>query len=585
MKTIQKVKFREFIRPLKRIPKVYGEKHFFVFDTETKIENDIHNFVFAYVLEYRPTKKKFNDLNEKIKHCSKYHFFKSREELTKFLFGINVKSGKKSKTTRLIFAHNLEYDIKFLRFDIVKKAGFELKKFMINPTYMVFVDKKRDLRVTFIDTFNFYKTSLEKLFPNEKVNIDFEKYDYKDLSMLKKRCKVDVFLTAKLVHDLKGVSAADLSFKTFRESKIYVQKIETPIASKSYYGGRVECFINNLRIPNINYYDFNSLYPSVMKDNVFPIKYVQTIENPSVEFVKEVIKRNFFVFAEVEVNVPDSVNIPPFPFKGEDGKLYFPVGRFKTFLAQPEIVLGLEKGFIEKFYKIEIYFAKEIFTEFVNKYYELKQKYKERKEYFKLILNSLSGKFGQREHETKIIQIDETDFIGDFELENEKYYVFNGYGFKTKVLEKRKYNVAIASAASSYARVKLYKMMEKAKFNVVYCDTDSIFTSEILPTSDKLGDLKLECSGEFLGFRAKCYIISDKVKFKGAKVSLQLLSKIPEKIVVELKNFPTLRQYIKNKGVIQNVKVTKEFDLNDDKRKGKGLTKPYKVEELIERWR
>jgi len=584
MKTIQKVKSREFIRPLKRIPKVYGEKHFFVFDVETKIENDTHNFVFAYALEYRPSKKKFNDLNEKIKRCSKYHFFKSREELTKFLFAINVKGGKKKKTTRTIFAHNLEYDIKFLRFDIVKKAGFELKKFMINPTYLVFVDKKRDLRITFIDTFNFYKTSLEKLFPNEKVSIDFEKYDYKDLSILKKRCKVDVFLTAKLVHDLKGVSASDLSFKIFRESNVYVQKIETPLAKNSYYGGRVECYVNNLRIPNINYYDFNSLYPSVMKGNIFPIKYVQTIENPSIEFVKEVIKRNFFVFAEVEVNIPEDINIPPFPFKGEDNKLYFPVGKFKTVLAQPEIMLGLEKGFIEKFYKIEIYYAKEIFTDFVKKYYSLRQQNPGRKEYYKLILNSLYGKFGQREHETKLIQVEETDFIGDFEMEGEKYYVFNGYGFKTKVLEKRKYNVAIASAVSSYARVKLYKMMEKAKFNVVYCDTDSIFTTEILPTSEKLGDLKLECSGEFLGFRAKCYIIKDKVKFKGAKVSLNLLNKLPEKVVIELNKFPTLREYIKNKGVIKNVKVIKEFDLNDDKRKGKGVTKPYKVEELIRRW-
>jgi len=573
---------RELIRPLKRAVKSYGEKYFMVLDVETEVLSDgTHKFLFAYVLEYHPTRRKFKNLKEKIEKCSRLHFFRSQERLTHFLFNPN----RWAKKTRLIFGHNITYDLKFLKFDIPKKLGFKLKRLMLNPTFITFVNKKMDFRVTFLDTFNFYKTSLEKLFPEEKVSIDFKEYDYSNLSLLKKRCKIDVLLTARLVHNLKGISASDMSFKIFRTKNVYIQKIETPIAKQSYYGGRVECYINNLRVENVKYYDFNSLYPSVMKGNLFPIKFIQTLDNLSVKTVKELIRRKFFLFAEVEVNVPEDVKIPPFPFRGKDGKLYFPVGKFVTYLASPEIELGLELGYIIRFIKVEQYYSKDIFSEFVEEYYKLRQQYPELKEYYKLILNSLYGKFGQREHETKIIETDDFNFIGKISVEEGEYYVFNGYGFETRTVDKRKYNVAIASAVTSYARVKLYKLMQSINFDVVYCDTDSVFTVKKLETSKELGALKLECEGTFLGFRAKAYIIKDKVKFKGGKVSLQLLQEGREEIIVSMKSFPTFRQFIKNKGVVKNVEIVKRFNLIDDKRKGKGITEPYSVEELMQKWK
>ncbi|UTU47220.1 protein-primed DNA polymerase B [Archaeal virus sp.] len=583
MKTVQLSSGkRDFIRPLKRAVKVYGEKYFMVLDVETKVEADgTHKFLFAYVLEYHPSRRKFKDLKEKIEKCSRLHFFRNQERLTHFLFNPN----RWTKKTRIIFGHNITYDLKFLKFDIPKKLGFKLKRFMLNPTFITFVNKKMDFRVTFLDTFNFYKTSLEKLFPDEKVAIDFKEYDYSNLNLLKKRCKIDVLLTARLVHDLKGISASDMSFKVFRTKNVYIQKIETPLAKESYYGGRVECFINSLRVENVKYYDFNSLYPSVMKNNLFPIKFIQTLDNPTVETVKELIKRKFFLFAQVEVEVPEDVRIPPFPFRGEDSKLYFPVGKFTTFLASPEIELGLELGYIKRFIKVEEYYSKEIFTEFVEEYYKLRQEHPELKEYYKLILNSLYGKFGQREHQTKLVETEDSDFIGKVEFEGKEiYYIFNGYGFKTTVTEKRKYNVAIASAVTSYARVKLYRLMQSINFDVVYCDTDSIFTVRKLETSKELGGLKLECEGTFLGFRAKCYVIGDKVKFKGGKVSLQLLNNCGEEITVEMEKFPTFREFIKNKGIVKNLKVIKKFNLVDDKRKGRGLTEPYNAKELMQKW-
>jgi len=596
LKVDQKVinsRCREFIRPLKRVPKIYGKRNFFVFDVETKVEADgTHRFLFAYVLEYRYAKK-FEDLplDEKINRCSKYHFFKTRTELTRFLFGINrrekgvrIKKIKK-KSTRFIIGHNITYDMQFIDLEIARKDGFELKKFMQNPNYWVFYNKEKDIRVVFLDTFNFYKSSLENLFPKEKVKINFEEYDYNDLRLLKRRCKVDVFLTCKLAFDLKGVSASDMAFKSFREEKgIYIQKIETVIAKESYYGGRVECYVNNLRVEDVKYYDFNSLYPSVMKGNLFPVKYVQTLENPSFEVVKELIKRNFFIFAEIEVEVPNDVNIPPFPYRGKDEKLYFPTGRFTTCLAMPEIILGLELGYIKKFIKVEQYYADKIFDNYVDKYYRLRQENPDKKEFYKLHLNSLYGKFGQKEHMTSIINTDETSFIGLVQIEGEKYYIFKGYGFKSRTTETRKYNVAIASAVTSYARVKLYRLLREINFDVVYVDTDSVFTTRKLPTSNELGKLKLECEGTFLGFRAKCYIIKDKVKFKGARVSLQLLQNSTQEISVELKKFPTLKEFIKNGGVVKTLKVVKKFNLVDDKRKGKGITKPFDVEELLSKW-
>jgi hypothetical protein len=90
---------------------------------------------------------------------------------------------------------------------------------------------------------------------------------------------------------------------------------------KSYYGGRTEAFKRG-EIRKANYYDFNSLYPSVML-NEFPdpnsirrnrlndISYIESYEG----------------VAHVDVEAPN-IDIPLLPFRSPENKLLFPTGSF-----------------------------------------------------------------------------------------------------------------------------------------------------------------------------------------------------------------------------------------------------------------
>jgi hypothetical protein len=48
------------------------------------------------------------------------------------------------------------------------------------------------------------------------------------------------------------------------------------------------------------------------------------------------------------------------------------------------------------------------------------------------------------------------------------------------------------------------------KYDALYCDTDSIATYKKIPTSEKLGDFKLEARGNAMFIRPKLYFIFDK---------------------------------------------------------------------------
>ena len=564
MKAVQKHARRQMIRPLKTRPSTYERRRVIVFDVETT--SSAHpKFVLAYALYHDGTKK----------YCRrKYHFFRTREGLTKFIM-----SKAKPKKALYVFAHNMTFDFSFLDHRLLFKT-FRLTHVSIQP-FIVKLSSPNHGTITFLDTMNFFKQSLEQLFPDEKVKVDFSSQP--SISLLKKRCRKDVELTFRLVAKVGGVSASQWALKLFRsEARVHIQKITTPLAVKSYYGGRVECYVNHMPVENIKYYDFNSLFPTVMAENPMPIKYVQTIRNPSHEMVKTLLAKGFFLFAHVRVNVPEDERIPPFPLK-HNGKLYFPVGEFDTFLASPEIVLGLEKGWIKKFYIIEQYYAKNVFKEFVEKYYRLRLQDEANSMFYKLVLNSLYGKFGQRRTKSKIVQLKEP-YTGHMALldgkEKASVYFIRGQGFAVKKLGEYEYIPAISSAIASYARVKLYKTMEKIKFNVVYTDTDSLFTPETLETGTGLGELKLKGVGTFVGFRAKAYVFGDSVKFKGARVNKTMLNPETFKVKVKVKNFSTLRQFIKDK-VYRIVETEKVFDLKDDKREGFGFTRPKRACDIL----
>ena len=139
----------------------------------------------------------------------------------------------------------------------------------------------------------------------------------------------------------------------------------------SYYGGRTEIFFQG-KMPKRKYYivDVTSMYPFVMQNFKFPISCIGRITRPD---VKTLIKKTdeYGVIANVDINT--EINCLP---KRHNNKLTFPIGRFNTTLAQPELKLALDLGIVENVNIGYLYHMDYIFKDYVKEFFAMKQKYK-----------------------------------------------------------------------------------------------------------------------------------------------------------------------------------------------------------------
>ena len=151
-----------------------------------------------------------------------------------------------------------------------------------------------------------------------------------------------------------------------------------------------------------------------------------------------------------------------------------------------------------------------IFRDFVNHYYNIKSHSAgAKKAIAKLVLNSLYGKFGQRHVFDEFIIDDDKkaryNYIPSLNLSRRKRISYSKYQ-----------HTEIAGLITSYARLKLYSLFEKAGMDsVYYCDTDSIITSSLMKTSSALGDIKEEADiEEFIALSPKVYAYTESNKEK-----------------------------------------------------------------------
>lgn len=134
-------------------------------------------------------------------------------------------------------------------------------------------------------------------------------------------------------------------------------------------------------------------------------------------------------------------------------------------------------------------------------------------------------------------------------------------------------NVAIASAITALARVEMAEYLGDSNLNIWATDTDSLITDSKLPTSDELGDLKLEAEYDEACFIApKVYGAKLKngesfTKVKGYKNSLpydKLKTLLPRNSKLELKQDKWIKNY--NKGNIKINHTVYSLKATDNKR-------------------
>jgi hypothetical protein len=533
-------------------------------DTETET-TDISNF-------QHELKFKIGVFQKVIRQKGKYVFRKPITSLNISSFHKNIYRELPEKCW--LIAHNWHFDFFSGCFlDFIKFYGFEVQFFSFDANRFILKVANSQKEIVFVDSFNYFQFSLKKM--GEILGYTKGEIDFKTASLEKliTYCIRDVNVLAKFfinfVETVKknkanlGYTIANTAYKTYMNKFVpfQIQKSDLDVEhleGKSYYGGRTECFRIGDFKDEFYMLDINSMYPDVMKNNKYPVELTD--------------KETDYYIADCTVKV----KFPCLPYRF-NGKLCFPVGTFRGVWCSPELNLrGIE---ILEVHKKQYYKAAYIFSDYVDKFYELKKNGKNDFEilYSKLMLNSLYGKFAQKQFDTE--KLGETDLSNGIHLTNlGSFLVLNGEMFKSDISGySQKSHVAISSFCTSYARKKLFNSMLMAGFeNLFYCDTDSLLVNKtgylrLKPfISDRLGDWKLEQTGDSVTIRGcKMYQFGKKLRVKGVKKAVDLVNSyrqerwfktksllkrgITDRVLIE--DFTKNLSYIYDKGIVIGNKV------------------------------
>lgn len=478
-------------------------KHnFYVFDTETtKLEPQPKNFVFGVIYGFNYSKVI-------------YSIEDFKKEFSKPKYNDNI-----------IFAHNAEFDLMTIFGNIyteIDNAAIFNGKF-ISAKYN---------KLTFADSMNIYPTSvknigeiigIEKL-ENSKISgesLSKENISDLDISYCKRDCEI-IFKALLKIFEMVGsikITLPSISLSDYRQNYLKEDLFFSELVDEffeSYFGGRTEAF--KIGKVNAKVYDINSMYPYVMQDMYFPdILHLKKEFNITDKFLIHALK-HYEGLAKITV-IHKKTYYGYLPVKTKVNgfeKLIFPVGEFTTTVNFNELRFAFENNVIEIKKVHYIVYGKPVFTpfkEFINDKYLLRQTTNNELEklIYKLMMNSLYGKFGQRnKYKTAYYKDIPYDEIQQYQ-EQEKFCevkIFNNDRLDCYVITENEslknsfYAIPVyASYITSQARLLLLKnLLKNESFKVVYCDTDSIFVDSDNDNtiyfngtlSNDLGSFKLE---------------------------------------------------------------------------------------------
>ena len=396
----------------------------------------------------------------------------------------------------MVWACNMEYDLVNLCGPWVGKMAtlvYRGSTGMIRASW-------RDAKVRFFDTLRHWPMSVEQM----GRFIGLPKLDRLGAAgSLKKEieyCQRDTEITWKFVYEmlrrydemqldlretLPGMALQLFKNQFYLDPWPTVTRMDKEFFRQGYYGGRVEVYHFGLLRGPIHHYDVNSLFPSVMKEKQYPDIDGGPRYTSSPDFSNEGM-------AEVDIVVPQST-YPSLPSRGY-GELVYAWGALNGTWTYPELRAAIQRGAkITRVYSAIEYGPMrhgEPFGKYVDYCYgrRLKGTHDLDKVFWKLMMNSLYGKFGQSEGGVRMI-------VQDVE--------------KTQERPAPHANVLWAAYVTSHARVRLLEFLEETS-ECFYTDTDSLFTRDELPTSMKLGKLKWEGTAGYTQFYGnKLYVLTD----------------------------------------------------------------------------
>lgn len=280
-------------------------------------------------------------------------------------------------------------------------------------------------------------------------------------------------------------SAMRLYRRSYLDQTIRTMPMLNEISRQAYVGSRVEVYAP--RCDFADYYDINSSFPYAM---TFPAPGNFRGASTSIPDSSEMF------MADVEIEVPETY-LPPIPWRHpKEHRVYFPTGKWRSWLSGIDVHLLLSQGGkVHKTYRVLKFDEQSTLTRYAEDLYakRLRSTTPFEKMLYKLLLNSLYGKFGES-------PIKVAAYIHP-QNPNGMQMVSPGVFLSEEIMEIEHEHVPISMHITAFARRTLYrfnKLCLDLGGRLYYNDTDSAVTTigpERLPPGiigDKLGMMKHE---------------------------------------------------------------------------------------------
>jgi hypothetical protein len=280
-----------------------------------------------------------------------------------------------------------------------------------------------------------------------------------------------------------------------------------------YNGGRVEVFRPGYH-RRIYVYDFNSLYPSVMRDTHVPVS--GSVQHTDT-FDPEKCGCYRIRFTQHDCSRPPVLLCNGVGVYSGYGVYFSPELRRLATVGEFTVTTGV------------VFCAEDLlFRDYVDTLYRLRMTDAQGRDgplgtTCKYLMNTLYGKFGQKTERSRTQKMTYDEMVDARDSGRVVVDILHderGIYRLTSECDVSYEHVGIAGIITSEARARLWESMDA---NTVYCDTDSIHsTTPRHDVSQDIGKLKLEFSGEGVYCGKKLYALrcGDKVKVraKGVRV-------------------------------------------------------------------
>ncbi len=191
--------------------------------------------------------------------------------------------------------------------------------------------------------------------------------------------------------------------------------------------------------------------------------------------------------ADVDVKVPQQY-LPPLPARLEgDNRIYFPTGNFRTRITSEDFLCG--DFDIAKVYSCWEFDPCDDMRQFAEDLFGMRAGGGFQSQVWKIIVNSLYGKWGERE-DKEILIVNPHEWTPALQMIGPHIYL----GEESKTIEHAHVPFSAFITARSRRKLREIELEAYRQGPLYYSDTDSVFCAATLATGKGLGELKHEYS-------------------------------------------------------------------------------------------